>query len=51
LTWRRGMVTVSVEGFALHPAATGQRVHVQLKGRRGKSSGIVTGRGTARLDS
>lgn len=51
LTWRRGMVTVSVEGFALHPAATGQRVHVQLKGRRGKSSGIVTGKGQARLDS
>ncbi len=51
LTWHRGMVTVSIEGFALHPAAVGQRVHVQLKGRRGESSGIVMGPGQAHLDS
>jgi flagella basal body P-ring formation protein FlgA len=51
LTWRRGVVTVCIDGTAMHDAAIGERVHVRLKGRRGKSSGIVTAHGQAHLDS
>jgi flagella basal body P-ring formation protein FlgA len=51
LTWRRGAVTVSVNGIALHDAAVGRRVNVRLRGRRGNAWGTVTGPGVARLHS
>jgi len=47
LTWQRGVVTVALEGVALHEAAVGQVVNVQLKGRRGTAKGKVMGPGRA----
>lgn len=49
LTWKRGVVTVAMDGVALHDAPSGHLVNVRLKGDRGMSRGIVTGPGQASL--
>lgn len=49
LRWTKGVVTVSLDGHALHDAAVGDPVCVRLKGRRGEATGIVVKRGLARL--
>lgn len=49
LTWKRGVVTVAMDGVALHDAPSGYLVNVRLKGDRGTSRGIVTGPGQASL--
>lgn len=51
MTWQRGAVTVALEGVALHEAAVGQDVAVQLKGRRGNAKGKVTGPGRAKMNA
>jgi flagella basal body P-ring formation protein FlgA len=51
LTWRRSLVTVALEGVALHDAAPGYDLHVRLKGDRGTRRGIVTGPGQALLEA
>jgi flagella basal body P-ring formation protein FlgA len=51
LTWKRGVVTVAMDGVALHDAPSGHLVNVRLKGDRGMSRGIVTGPGHASLSA
>lgn len=50
LQWKRGVITVALQGIAVHDAAMGERITVSLRGGRGESSGIVTGPGKAALD-
>ena len=51
LTWKRGLITVTVEGTALGEAAMGEYVRVKLDGGRGHAKAIVTGRRSAALES
>lgn len=50
LRWKRGVVTVALDGQALHDAAVGDEITVRLRGRRGEATGVVLKRGLARLD-
>jgi len=49
LIWKRGVVTVSLQGRALHDAAIGYPVEVQLRGDRGRARGTVLAEGLCRL--
>lgn len=51
LEWRRGSVTVGLEGTALNSAALGESVRVRPANGGGARTAVVAGPGRARLDS
>ncbi len=51
IEWKRGIVTVALDGVALASGAIGETVSVRLAQRGGQRRGRVTGPGSVRLES